>query len=120
MKRLLRILTVLLLIIALPIILAAFFPKLATWAETQSWAPDAYMFLIGIGIFALFAGLDLLNRVEVYKSYVAEGKNKEDDFWENSFATKRLGFLRSANVRSCARKSLLLVHWNDTLGSESP
>lgn len=96
MKSLLRILTGLMLLVVIPIAIFAFFPKLADWANQQPWIQTLYMFLIAVAAFALFIGLDLLNRVNVYKSYVSLPDAEKEGFWKNRFSTERLAFLRSA------------------------
>ena len=103
MKNLLRILTVMLLIMAAPIAIFMFFPKMAEWVNQQPWNQNLWMFLIGAGILALFIGLDLLNRVDVYKAFVNTPEAEKEDFWQKSFVKHRLGFLRSGVI------SLLLL-----------
>lgn len=96
MKSLLRILTGLMLLVVLPIAIFAIFPKLADWANQQPWIQTMYMFLIGVAAFALFTGLDLLNRVNVYKNYVAVPEAEKQNFWSTKFPMERLGFMRGA------------------------
>jgi len=96
MKSLLRILTGLMLLVVIPIAIFAFFPKLAEWANQQPWIQTLYMFFIGIAAFALFSGLDLLNRVQVFKSYVGVADTEKENYWKQDFSSERLGFLRSA------------------------
>jgi cytochrome c oxidase cbb3-type subunit 3 len=103
MKNLLRILTVMLLIMAAPIAIFMFFPKMAEWVNQQPWNQNLWMFLIGAGILALFIGLDLLNRVDVYKAFVNTPEAEKEEFWQKSFVKHRLGFLRSGVI------SLLLL-----------
>lgn len=92
MKRLIRILTALMILVAIPIVIFAFFPRIAQWAEQQSWNQSLYLFLVASGALALFVGLDLLNRVEVYKSYLHS--DDKDQFWSKEFQKNRLGFLK--------------------------
>jgi cytochrome c oxidase cbb3-type subunit III len=96
MKSLLRILTGLMLLVVIPIAIFAFFPKLADWANQQPWIQTMYMFLIAVAAFALFTGLDLLNRVNVYKNYVAAPEAEKQNFWSTKFPMERLGFMRGA------------------------
>lgn len=96
MKSLLRILTGLMLLVAIPIAIFAFFPKIADWANQQSWIQNLYLFLIAVASFALFTGLDLMNRVSVYKSWLGSAENDRESFWKEKFPSERLGFLRSA------------------------
>lgn len=108
MKGLLRILTGLMLLVAIPIAIFAFFPKLAEWAGSQSWAQTLYSFLIGSGILALFTGLDLLNRVDVYKKYAAMPEGQRESFWKDNFAQARLGFLRTGVVATLIMAIILV------------
>ncbi|MCC7297040.1 MAG: hypothetical protein IT244_01800, partial [Bacteroidia bacterium] len=57
------------------------------WASTQSWIQSLYLFLITAGAFALFTGMDLLNRVDVYKVY--KQSNEQETFWSTDFAKNR-------------------------------
>lgn len=98
MKNLLRILTGMAILMAVPIALFMFFPRMAEWVNQQSWNQTLWMFLIAAGIFALFIGLDLLNRVDVYKAYVSGSEEDKAEFWQKSFVKHRLGFLRSGIV----------------------
>ena len=93
MKRLIRILTALMLLVAIPVILFAFFPRFLTWVDTQGWSQMMYLFLIVSAAFALFTGLDLMNRVDVYKEYLSA--SDKEGFWGQQYAKHRLGFLRS-------------------------
>ena len=93
MKRVIRILTALMLLVAIPVILFAFFPRFLTWVDTQGWSQMMYLFLIVSAAFALFTGLDLMNRVDVYKEYLSA--SDKEGFWGQQYAKHRLGFLRS-------------------------
>lgn len=92
MKRIIRILTALMILVAIPVIIFAFFPRISDWVDQQNWSQTLYMFLIGSGALALFVGLDLMNRVEVYKDYL-HSEDKEG-FWSKDFQKSRLGFMR--------------------------
>jgi len=103
MKNLLRILTAMMILMAVPIAIFMFFPKLAEWVNQQAWNQTMWMTLIGAGVLALYIGMDLLNRVDIYKSFVNTPDEEKDSFWKNQFASQRLGFLRSGVI------SLLLM-----------
>lgn len=103
MKNLLRILTAMMILMAIPIAIFMFFPKLAEWVNQQPWQQTLWMFLIGAGVLAIFIGLDLLNRVDIYKSYVGTPDAEKDQFWKTRYTPLRLGFLRTGVV------SLLLL-----------
>lgn len=94
MKRLISILTSLMILVAIPIIIFAFFPKLAAAADKQSWAQTLYLFLIGLGALALFVGIDLLNRVDVYKHYLQTPPAEQEAYWSNTFHKHRLGIMK--------------------------
>jgi cytochrome c oxidase cbb3-type subunit III len=107
MKNLLRILTAILILLAIPIALFAFFPRMAEYVNTQAWGHTLWMIFISIGILALFIGLDLLNRVNVYKAWVGTPEAEKEAFWKTSFTGHRVGFLRTA-VLSLILMAILL------------
>lgn len=94
MKRLISILTSLMILVAIPIVILAFFPNLAAWADKQPWAQSMYLFLTASGALALFTGIDLLNRVEVYKQYLHTPKEAQETFWSREFHVHRLGIMK--------------------------
>jgi cytochrome c oxidase cbb3-type subunit III len=94
MKSLIRILTSMMILVAIPIVLFAFFPRYAVWVDQQKWSQNFYLFLTTAGSLALFLGLDLLNRVEVYKQYVQSSPEDQNTFWDTHFQKHRLGFLK--------------------------
>lgn len=95
MKSLIRILIGLILLVILPVALMAVFPKLADWANQQSWIQLLYFFLIGAGSMALFSGLDLMNRVNIFKAYKSKPDAEKEAYWKGPFQSDRRGFLRT-------------------------
>ena len=98
MKNLLRILTVMSLLMTIPIVIFMFLPKLAEWANQQPWSQTMWMTMIGFGLLAIFIGLDLLNRVEIYRHWVKTPEADKVAFWNQAFMRHRLGFLRTAII----------------------
>ncbi|MBL7810871.1 MAG: c-type cytochrome [Bacteroidetes bacterium] len=85
-------------LLAVPIAIFAFFPRLAEQVNKQPWGGSLWMFLIAAGVLAVFIGLDLLNRVDVYKQYVRTADAEKDQFWKTGFIPVRTGFLRTGVV----------------------
>lgn len=98
MKNLLRILTVMSLLMTIPIVIFMFLPKLAEWANQQPWSQTMWMTMIGFGLLAIFIGLDLLNRVEIYRHWIKTTEADKESFWSQAFMRHRLGFLRTAII----------------------
>lgn len=98
MKNLLRILTVMSLLMIIPIAIFMFLPKLAEWANQQSWSQTLWMVFIAFGLQAIFIGLDLLNRVQIYQAWFRTPKADQETFWAQPFTKHRLGFLRTSVI----------------------
>ena len=98
MKNLLRILTIMSLLMMIPIAIFMFLPKLAEWVNQQPWSQNLWMTIIGFGLMAIFIGLDLLNRVQIYQQWFKTAETERETFWAQSFMPLRLGFLRTAVI----------------------
>jgi cytochrome c oxidase cbb3-type subunit 3 len=109
MKKLLRILTIFMLIVIIPIGIFAFSPKLTNWANQQVWIEYFYLLLIVIAAIALFSGFDLLNRVRIYQLYTKTPEDEKQNFWKNKFSVERLGFVRPVSVAVILSGLVLIV-----------
>lgn len=98
MKNLLRILTIMSLLMIIPIAIFVLMPKLAEWVNQQQWSQTLWMTIIGFGLMAIFIGLDLLNRVQIYQRWTTTPDTEKETFWSQSFMKQRLGFLRTSVI----------------------
>lgn len=80
-------------VVAVPIVMISFYPSLLQWAEKKQFLEPLWLLISLIGMLILFLGIDLLNRVEVYKHY-SKTKNPAEEFWEQDYPGIRLMCLK--------------------------
>lgn len=96
MKKLLRIFIILIVIGILPVVAMVLFP---TWSESissKSWGQNFWLMLLAIGMSAVFIGLDLLNRTNVYRASLNNKEGNAESFWKDKFPALRLDFIKAA------------------------
>ena len=109
MKTPIRIMKGLLLLMAIPLVIFMFFPKIATDVFNQKWAGWLWLFFFSVGVFALYLGLDLLNRVNIYREFHKTSVEEKETFWKDRFFSLRLGFLRNAILAILLLSMLLFL-----------
>lgn len=94
---------------AIPLVIFMFFPKIATDVFNQKWAGWLWLFFFSVGVFALYLGLDLLNRVNIYREFHKTSVEEKETFWKDRFFSLRLGFLRNAILAILLLSMLLFL-----------
>ena len=97
------------LLMSVPVSLFMFFPGIASDIFNHKFSEWLWLFFFSVGIISLYLGLDLLNRVNIYRQYQNTPEADQKTFWENQFITLRLGFLRNAVLLVLIKSMVLFL-----------
>lgn len=93
MKKLIISLATLNVAVGFCILLLLFFPSIGRGLNGEKWLFFAVVFIPGISFLALLLGMDLFNRMEIYREFKTAENPDRVSFWKGTGENMRLQFL---------------------------
>ncbi len=109
MKKVLNIMFVILGVLLVAALAGLFYPGGLEKVNGLGMANTLWMMVFG-GLFTtLFLGVDLMNRVSIYRDWSAQPEANQNDYWKSKFPTMRMCFVRNALLLALLGGMALMV-----------